>query len=403
MKSFQLNKKGAPMQLSERVRRLKPSATLAVSAKAQDLKAQGRHILSLSVGEPDFATPTHIREAAKSAIDAHFTRYTQVPGIPDLRTAAAGYFNKHYGAEASAENIIVGNGGKQCLYNLLIAVLNPGDEALIPAPFWVSYPPMVELAGGLPVIVPSRAEKGFKITPADLEKFRTPKTRRCIINSPSNPTGAAYSAEELDALAAWAVAAKVLIISDEIYDRLVYPPAKPTSLAGWWKKHPENFVVMNGVSKSFAMTGWRVGYLLGHPDLIKACSKIQGQSTSSVCSVSQKAAVAALTGGMDTVEEMRKAFLRRRDLLMDMLSAWPGVVCPKPQGAFYAFPDVHALYNAGMPNSSAMCARLLEEAGVALVPGLDFGDDNCVRISYAVSDETLIEALDKVGKVLIKR
>ena len=390
------------MKLAERAAQIKPSATLSVSTKAMELRAKGKDILSLSVGEPDFPTPAHICKAAKEAIDAGFTRYTPVPGIPELRTAAARYFNKFYGTEAEAEHVIIGNGGKHCLYNLCQALLNPGDQVLIPAPYWVSYPAMVELAGAKPVVVPSTAENNFKIGVEDLERSRTPKTRLLFLNSPSNPTGVCYSRAELDAVAAWAVEHGVIVVSDEIYDQLVYKPAEAQSLAPWWSRHPELFVVVNGVAKTFAMTGWRVGYALGHPDLIKAMSRLQGQSTSNVCSISQKAAVAALTGPFGPVDEMRVAFERRRNLALEIISSWPGVVCPKPDGAVYLCPDVHERYSSACPDSTSLCTRLLDEAGVALVPGVAFGDDRCIRVSYAVSDETLTKALHKVAKILLK-
>lgn len=389
------------MKLSERVLQLKPSATLSISAKAQELKSQGKDILSLSVGEPDFPTPEYICIAAKNAVDAGFTRYTPVPGLPGVRKAASDYFNKRYGAASGPENIIVGNGGKQCLYNLCQALLNPGDHVLIPAPYWVSYPPMVELAGGKPVVIAASAEKNFKVTVSDLEKSLTPKTRILMLNSPSNPTGVCYSKEELDAIAQWAVDKNVIVLSDEIYDRLIYGGKPSLSLCSWWNKHPDNFIIVNGVAKSYSMTGWRVGYALADMDLIKAMTRLQGQSTSNVCSVAQKAAQAALSQRTGAVEEMRKAFERRRDIAMEIVSAWPDVLCPKPEGAFYIFPDVHAHYNDKFPDSTTLCAYLLDEAGVALVPGVAFGDDRCIRISYAVSDDVLVKALKKVEKVLI--
>ncbi len=389
------------MQISAKLQKVKPSATLAVSAKAMDLRAQGRNIVSLSVGEPDFGTPEHIRQAAKDALDAGFTRYTQVPGIPELRDAVAGYFNGHYGTSAPQDAAMVTNGGKQALFNVMQALLNPGDKVLIPGPYWVSYPAMVLLADAEPVVVPAGADKGFKITPGDLDAAYDPKVRMLLLNSPSNPTGVCYTAAELLALADWAVAHDVFIVSDEIYDRLVYAPAEPVSLAPFWEKHPEHVAVVNGLSKSFAMTGWRVGFVLAHPDLVKAMSKIQGQSTSNICSIAQKAAVAALTGPTDFMGQMREAFARRRELAHGMVSAWPGVVCPRPDGAFYVFPDVSALYTEKMPDSTAMCTVLLEEAGVAAVPGAAFGDDRCVRFSYAVDDQTLTQALTKVAEVIV--
>ncbi|MDP2848795.1 MAG: pyridoxal phosphate-dependent aminotransferase [Humidesulfovibrio sp.] len=389
------------MRISDRLKKLKPSATLAVNAKAQELKAQGREVVSLAVGEPDFGTPEHVREAAKKAIDDGFTRYTPVPGIPDLRNAIAGYYGQFYGVCAKGENTIASTGGKQALYNLLMALLNPGDEVLIPAPYWVSYPAMVELADGVPVIVPTGPENGFLVSVRDLEAMCTPRTSVLILNSPSNPTGGHYAQEAMDEIARWAKARGVFIISDEVYDRLVYEPAKPSTLSGFWQRHPENVAVVGALSKSFCMTGWRMGWTLAHPDLVKACGKIQGQSTSNINSITQKAAIAALTGPWTLVDEMKTAFVRRRDLALSVIRSWPGVTCPKPDGAFYLFPVVDSYYTPEMPDSAAMCTRLLEEAGVALVPGSAFGDDRCVRFSYAVADEVLMTALSKVGKVLL--
>ncbi|HWR02991.1 MAG TPA: pyridoxal phosphate-dependent aminotransferase [Humidesulfovibrio sp.] len=389
------------MRISDRLKKLKPSATLAVNAKAQELKAQGREVVSLAVGEPDFGTPEHVREAAKKAIDDGFTRYTPVPGIPDLRNAIAGYYGQFYGVCAKGENTIASTGGKQALYNLLMALLNPGDEVLIPAPYWVSYPAMVELADGVPVIVPTGPESGFLVSVRDLEAVCTPRTSVLILNSPSNPTGGHYAQEALDEIARWAKARGVFIISDEVYDRLVYEPAKPSTLSNFWQKHPENVAIVGALSKSFCMTGWRMGWALAHPDLVKACAKIQGQSTSNINSITQKAAIAALTGPWTLVDEMKTAFVRRRDLALEVIRSWPGVTCPKPDGAFYLFPVVEKYYTPEMPDSAALCTRLLEEAGVALVPGSAFGDDRCVRFSYAVADEVLMTALSKVGKVLL--
>ncbi|MFV0421004.1 pyridoxal phosphate-dependent aminotransferase [Oleidesulfovibrio sp.] len=388
------------MKISDRLMQVKPSATLAVNAKALELKAQGREIISLSVGEPDVPPSAHIGAAAKQAIDDNFTRYTAVPGIPELREAVAGYFNRFYGVDAAVENTIVTNGGKQALYNLFQVLLNPGDEVLIPTPYWVSYPAMVQLAGGVPVTVAASAEADFKISVKDLKQALTPRTRVLLMNSPSNPTGACYTREEMDEIAAWAIENGLFIISDEIYDQLVYAPASPAGLAPWWQSNPGQVCVVNGLAKSFSMTGWRVGYVLGHPDLVKALGKIQGQSTSNVCSIAQKAALAALTGPFDALDTLRTEYARRRDIALDIMSGWKDVVCPKPDGAFYLFPDVHRLYNDTIPDSATLCTRLMEDAGVALVPGVAFGDDRCVRISYAVSEETLRDALGKISKVL---
>ncbi|WP_461209788.1 pyridoxal phosphate-dependent aminotransferase [Desulfocurvus sp. DL9XJH121] len=389
------------MRISRKLSAVKPSATLAVTGKAMELRAQGRKITSLSVGEPDFDTPQHICDAAKAAMDEGFTRYTQPGGMMELRAAGAQYFNTYYNTNADGDAVMFANGGKQVLYNIMQCYLEPGDKVLIPAPYWVSYPAMALLADAEPVIVPSGVEKGFKVSPEDLEAAYTPEVRMLILNSPSNPTGVLYSAEEMDALVDWAVSRKVLVISDEIYDRLVYSPAKPVSLAPAWEKHPEWIVIANGLSKSFAMTGWRVGFALGHPDLIKAMCKLQGQSAGGICSITQKAALAGLTGSHDFMAGRNAAFERRRDLCLEIMSTWPGVVCPKPEGAFYVFPDVSALFNDKMPDSTTMCTALLEEAGVAGVPGAAFGDDNCLRFSYAVDDEVLADALTRVGEVLL--
>ena len=387
------------MKISERLARLKPSATLAVNTKAQELRASGREIISLAVGQPDFGTPEHVCEAAKAALDEGFTHYTPVPGIPELREAVAGYYAKFYGAKASADNTIISNGGKQVLYNLLMALVNPGDEVLIPAPYWVSYPAMIELADGVSVFVPTTAEQGYLATVDALEAARTARTRVLILNSPSNPTGCCYTQEQLEAIAAWARKNDIFIIADEVYDRLVYDPFTPVSLAKTWEAYPETIAIVGALSKSFCMTGWRVGYALAHEDLTKAQSKIQGQSTSNINSITQKAAVAALTGPWDIVDEMKQSFVRRRDLAYEIITGW-GAPCPKPDGAFYLFPVLDQFYTDDAPDSAAMCTKLLEEAGVALVPGSAFGDDKCIRFSYAVDDDTLRLALDKVGKVL---
>jgi len=390
------------MRIAQKIRSIPPSATLAVNAKAQELAAQGKKIISLAVGEPDFPTPEHICQAAKDAVDQGFTRYTPVPGIPALRQAVAEAFGRGAGQTGiPAEATMVCNGGKQALYNLFQALLDPGDAVLIPAPYWVSYPPMVLLADGKPVFVPSTPERRFLVSPADLEQHCPPNARILLLNSPSNPTGCHYTQAELDALIDWALQRDMFVISDEIYDQLVYPPAQPSSAVSWWIKHPEHVAVVNGLSKSMAMTGWRIGYVLAHPDLIKAMTRIQGQSTSNVCSITQKAALAGLTGPMDIIQEMRAAFIRRRDLALERVTAWPGVVCPRPDGAFYLFPRMDALYAPGRDNSADLCTHVLEKAGVALVPGSAFGDDRCVRFSCALDDQTLIAALDLVRTALL--
>lgn len=387
------------MKFSDKFAQVKPSATLAVNAKALELKAQGINIASLAVGEPDFPTPPHICQAAKDAIDAGFTRYTAVPGIMELRKAVGGYFKRQYGVDVAPESVVISNGGKQTLYNVMQALLNPGDEVIIPAPYWVSYPDMVALAGAVPVAAPAPVEAGFKVTPTMLDAYLTPRTRMIIFNSPSNPTGAVYSQKELDSLMDWALSRKLFIISDEIYDQLVYD-GEAASAIGWWQRHPESVAVCNGVAKSFAMTGWRVGYSITAPALAKTISTLQGQCTSNVCSIAQKAALAALEGSYDCVKEMKQAFVRRRDMACQVIAGWSKAQCPKPGGAFYLFVDVHRYFRPGMANDVELSTYLLEQAHVAVVPGSAFGNANCIRFSYAVADEVLLEALGRIGKAL---
>jgi aspartate/methionine/tyrosine aminotransferase len=392
--------RGDPMQLSDRVLGVKPSATLSINAKAQEMRASGQSVISLAVGEPDFPTPSHVIDAAKAAMDQGFTRYTAVPGIPELRRAVAGYFSQFYGVDAEAEQVIVSNGGKQGLYNLFQALINPGDQVLVPAPYWVSYPAMIQLAGGVPVSVPTDPEQDFLVRVEDLERKVNDRTRMLILNTPSNPTGCHYSQDQLEEISRWALARGLFIVSDEIYDRLVYSPAEPSSLATLFQDNKGQIAIVNGLAKSFAMTGWRVGYVLAHQDLVKAMTKIQGQSTSNICSIAQKGAVAALNGPWDFVETMKKSFVQRRDLALRTVRSWPDVFCPTPAGAFYLFPRVDSYFKGGIADSTQLCTEILEKGGVALVPGSAFGDDRCLRISYAIDADTLVDALDKIGSVL---
>ncbi|KAF5070310.1 Asparagine--oxo-acid transaminase [anaerobic digester metagenome] len=388
------------MQISDRLSSIKPSLTLSVNSRALELKAQGISVISLAVGEPDFPTPKHVCEAAKAAIDDNFCRYTAVPGIPELRKAAGAYFERNYGVPVPMESIVIGAGGKHCLYNFMQATLNPGDEVLVPAPYWLSYPDMVMLTGATPVPVLAGPEQGFKVTPSMLEAHTTDKTRLLILNSPSNPTGAVYTEAEFTAIMDWAIARGLFVLSDEIYDQLVFAPAKMTSAIGWFAKYPEQVAVLNGLSKSYAMTGWRVGFLAAHPTLIKKISAMQGHSTSNICSIAQKAGLAALTGSMECVDKMREAFVRRRDFAMKIIEGWPFAICPKPDGAFYLFLDVSKCYGGSVNNSTDLCTLLLDKAHVAVVPGAAFGDDKCIRFSYAVGDEVLKGALESIGAVL---
>ena len=388
------------MQISDRLMNIQPSLTLAMNAKALELKEQGVMVTSLAVGEPDFPTPKHICEAAKQAIDSNFCRYTAVPGIMELRKAVCGYYQNQYDLSIEPANVIIGAGGKHALYNYIMTVVNPGDEFIIPAPYWVSYPDMVKLAEGVPVFVKAGAEAKFKVTAEQIREAITPRTKLLILNSPSNPTGAVYTAEELEGIMKVAIEAGILVLADEMYDQLVFEPAEMASVSPWVAKYPEQVSILCGVSKSFAMTGWRCGYLVSHKDIIKKCSTLQGQCTSNICSITQKAALAALTGPMDCVATMRAAFQRRRDMALEIIDGWKFAVCPHPDGAFYLFVDVHNCYRKTVHNSLELSQHLLDKIHVALTPGVAFGDDSCIRFSYAVSDETLKMAVAKVGDVL---
>jgi len=390
------------MKFAKRLSKIQPSATLTVNAKTLELRRKGIAITSLAVGEPDFNTPEHIELAAKKAIDEHFTRYTDVGGIAEARNAACDYFRKVYTVESKPENIIISNGGKHALYNLMLCLLDPDDEIIIPVPYWTSYPDMALLVEAKPVFAPSNAVKGFRITPEDLEKVRTNKSKILLLNSPNNPTGVAYTQKELDTMISWAIKHDIFVIADEVYDQLVYEPAKPASASLMWEKNQDKIAIVNSVSKSFAMTGWRGGFALASSALIKEMIKLQGQTTSNVCSIAQKAVAIALSSSYDCMIPMKEAFKRRRDYAHAEISSWKGIICPKPDGAFYLFPDVSALFTKDMPNASSLCTYLLEEAKIAVMPGEAFGDANCIRISYAVSDETLKDALNSIKKALYK-
>ena len=390
---------------SEALGRIKPSATLAVSQKARELKAQGRDIISLSAGEPDFDTPDNIKAAAIEAIRRGETKYTAVDGIPELKDAIIAKFKRDNDLEYTREQIIVGVGGKQVLYNALMATINPGDEVIIPAPYWVSYPDMVLLAGGKPVIVEASAEDDYKIRPEALEAAITDKTKWIIFNSPSNPSGAAYSADELKALTD--VLKKhehVWIMSDDMYEHLVYDDfvfATPAQV------EPELYgrtLTVNGVSKAYAMTGWRIGYAGGPKELIKAMAKLQSQSTSNPCSIAQWASVEALNGPQDFIAESRKVYQARRDLVVDMLNAAEGITCHKPEGAFYVYPSIAGLIGKKTPEGKVIetdedfVTALLEAEGVAAVHGAAFGTSPNFRVSYATSTEALKEACARIQR-----
>ena len=391
-------------QLSERLNRLSPSATLAMSQKSSELKAQGVNVINMSVGEPDFDTPTHIKEAAKEAIDNNFSRYSPVPGYPELRNAIVAKLKNENGLDYTAAQISCANGAKQSVCNAIMVLVDKGDEVIVPAPYWVSYPEMVKMADGTPVIIPAGIEQDFKITPAQLEAAITPKTKALILCSPSNPTGSVYSKEELAALAeVLAKHPQVIIIADEIYEHINYV-GKHESIAQF-ENVREQVVIVNGVSKAYAMTGWRIGFVAGPEWIIKAINKLQGQYTSGPCSVSQKAAEAAYTGTQAPVEEMRQAFERRRDLIVKLAKEIPGLEVNQPQGAFYLFPKCDSFYgkSAGdhvINHADDLAMYLLEVGHVACVGGTSFGAPECIRMSYATSDENIVEAMRRIKEAL---
>lgn len=393
-------------QLSERLNRLSPSATLAMSQKSGELKAQGIDIINLSVGEPDFNTPDHIKEAAKKAIDDNYSRYSPVTGYPALRQAIVDKLKRENGLDYTPAQIVCSNGAKQSVCNTVMALVNAGDEVIIPAPYWVSYPQMVLLAEGTPVIVEAGIEQDFKITPAQLEAAITPRTRLLILCSPSNPTGAVYSAAELEALAeVLRRHERVIVVSDEIYEHINYIGQHASIAACPGMK--ERTVVVNGVSKAYAMTGWRIGFTASPEWIAKACSKLQGQYTSGPCSVSQMAATAAFAGDQTCVEEMRKAFERRKDLIVRLAKEVPGFEVNEPHGAFYLFPKCSYYFGKAdgdrvIKNSTDFAMFLLEAAHVATVGGDAFGSPDCFRMSYATSDENIVEALRRIREAVAR-
>ena len=391
--------------LSDTLARVKPSPTIAVSTKAAQLKAEGKDVIGLGAGEPDFDTPVNIREAAKRAIDTGKTRYTAVDGIPELKAAICSKFLRENGLTYTPAQVTVGTGGKQILYNALMATCNPGDEVIIPAPYWVSYPDMVLLAGGTPVPIVAGIETDFKLTPEQLEAAITPKTKWFIFNSPSNPTGAGYTRDELKALTDVLMRhPHVWIMSDDMYEHLVFDDFKFCTPAEVEPGLYDRTLTCNGVSKSYAMTGWRIGYAGGPVHLIKAMGTIQSQSTSNPCSVSQYAALEALTGPQDFLAPNRKLFEGRRDLVVSMLNQAKGIRCPKPEGAFYVYPDISGCIGKATPagtvisNDEIFATALLEETGVAVVFGAAFGLSPNFRVSYATSDEVLHEACSRIQR-----
>ena len=390
------------MILSDRVRRVRPSPTLAVAAKAAELKAQGRDIISLGAGEPDFDTPAPIRAAAIEAINAGFTRYTAVEGILSLRQAIAKRLQDDQGLQYAPNEIIVSTGGKQSIYNLFQAVLNPGDEVIVIAPYWVSYPDMVLLAGGEPVIVLAGQNQGFKITPAQLASALTEKTRIVMLNSPSNPTGVAYTRADWAAMAEVLRAhPQVLIATDDMYEKILWSDEPFSNIAMVAPDLLPRIIVLNGVSKAYAMTGWRIGYAAGPLPIIKAMSMIQSQSTSGACSIAQVAAQAAIEGDQSEIQMMVHSFKARHDFVVARLNEIRDVVCLPSQGAFYNFPDVSAVISRlKLADDVALSELLLEQAGVAVVPGTAFGAPGYIRLSYATSMSALQEALRRMARVM---
>ncbi|HLO86743.1 MAG TPA: pyridoxal phosphate-dependent aminotransferase [Nostocaceae cyanobacterium] len=387
------------MKLAARVSQVTPSITLAIAAKAKAMKAEGIDVCSFSAGEPDFDTPAHIKAAAEKALREGKTKYGPAAGEPKLREAIARKLQKDNGLDYKAENVIVTNGGKHSLYNLIVALIDPGDEVIIPAPYWLSYPEMVTLVGGKSVIVQTEAATGYKITPEQLKKAITPKTKLFVLNSPSNPTGMVYTPEEIKALAQVIVDADILVVSDEIYEKILYDGAEHISIGSLGKEIFDRTVISNGFAKAYSMTGWRLGYLAGPVEIIKAASSIQGHSTSNVCTFAQYGAIAALEESQDCVEEMRQAFAKRRQVMLARLNAIPGLSCPKPDGAFYLFPDIS---KTGL-KSLDFCNALIDEHQVAVIPGVAFGADNNIRLSYATDMETIEKGMDRLEKFVKSR
>ncbi len=401
------------MQFSERILRVKPSATLAITALANSLKAKGIDVIGFGTGEPDFDTPTFIKMAAIQAIESGKTKYTPAGGIPELKKAICEKFRRDNALDYEPSQVTVNCGGKHSFYNLIQVLIDAGDEVIIPAPYWVSYPPIVLLAGGTPVIVPTAEENGFKLTPAQLEKAITPRTRAVILNSPSNPTGSTYSRAELESLAGILEKRDILIISDDIYESILYDGRTFINIANLSESLKKKTIVLNGVSKAYSMTGWRIGYMAADKEIIAKAEILQSQSTSNPTSISQWASVEALLGDQGVIGDMVEAFDRRRAVIVRMLNEAPGVHCMSPEGAFYAFPNISGV--AKLPGwaklrekytdpnlSSAVTAFLLEVAQVAVVPGVEFGDDNFIRLSFATSDENIVRGCERIKEALGK-
>jgi aspartate/methionine/tyrosine aminotransferase len=398
----------APERLSRRVSAITESATLAVDARAKALKAAGEPVIGFGAGEPDFPTPAHVVEAAvEAARDVKNHRYTPAAGLPELKEAIAAKTLRDSKVEVAASQVLVTNGGKHAVYNTFEALLNPGDEVLLPAPYWTTYPEPIALAGGVSVVLPTDVESGFRVTVEQLEAARTDKTKALVFVSPSNPTGAVYPPEEVRAIGEWALKHGIWVITDEIYEHLTFGDNVFTSILAEVPGLADTCVILNGVAKTYAMTGWRVGWMIGPADLIKAATNLQSHSTSNVANVSQRAAIAALEGGLECVEEMREAFARRAILIHGLLNDIPGVTCMVPQGAFYAFPSMEGLFGRNFggvtpTTTSELCEVILDQAKVALVPGEAFDAPGYVRISFAVSDADIVEGIGRIADLVAK-
>lgn len=393
------------MNLSIKGLKIEPSVTLAISAKAKAMKAEGIDVISFSVGEPDFNTPENIQNEGIRAIKDGLTKYTPASGIIELKKAVCEKLKNENGLDYKPSNIIISNGAKHSIYNSLMAILNPGDEVIIGVPYWVSYPDLVKIADGVPVFLETKEENDFKFNVDGLNSVLTKKTKAIILNSPSNPTGAIYSEEELRAIADWAVKNNIFIISDEIYERLVYDGKKHISIASFNDKIKDLTILINGMSKAFAMTGWRIGYTAAHEDIIKIMSNMQSHTTSNPCSISQYASVVGLLGDQGSVEAMKKEFEKRRDFMAETINSINGLSCRKPQGAFYIMVNFTQLlgrtFKGKKINSSLDFANLLlDEAKVAVVPGIAFGDDKYIRLSYATSIENIKEGLRRIKEIV---
>ncbi len=384
------------MKLASRVNQVTPSLTLAIDSLAKEMKKNGEDVCSFSAGEPDFDTPTHIRAAAKKALDEGKTRYGPAAGEAGLRKAIAEKLLRDNQLAYNADNVIVTNGGKQSLYNLIMALIEAGDEVIIPAPYWLSYPEMVTLAGGTSVIVNTSLENHYKITPEQLEAAITPKTKLFVLNSPSNPTGIVYTPEEIAALAEIVVEKDILVVSDEIYEKILYDGAIHRSIASFGPEIFQRSIISNGFAKAFSMTGWRVGYVAAPVEIVKAMTKIQGHSTSNVCTFAQYGAIAALESPQDCIEEMVKAFSERRQYILERVRSLPGLNCPTPNGAFYVFIDIS---QTGL-KSRDFCQKLLETQKVAAIPGIAFGADDCIRLSYATDLKTIEKGFDRIDQFI---